>query len=406
MKKNFEKIHVFRSFFRGRNDIVPRFWYSPKSGKTGYTPICKNEWQYPLCRKGQKHFPCFSCPHADYARFSSRLLLDHFRGRHILGLYPLLPDHHCFLIAADFDNHNGMNHPLKDIHNLYEVCRFQEISCHVLRSKSGRGFHAWFFFRNAVPAAKARCAVHALLEEAEALKDEFSAFDRLFPAQDSLSAKKFGNLIALPFQGQASRKGHTLFLDPVSGFRHPCPDQWKYLQSIRKTDESELDDLLSAWQLEWENSMDAAGETAKMKSASGIIRPPADFSKIASHCPFIAHCRDDARTLPEPEWYVLLTISARCKDGDRLSHCLSAPYPRYTWKETQAKIQRALHCTGPYCCRTIKKINPFYCKKCRYAGKIKSPIILGNSFFNDYPQGRAFFPPGNLPNMSELRQFC
>src|SRR5262245_57889164 len=41
---NAEKVALFRSLFRGRDDVFPRRWENPKAGKTGYAPVCNNEW--------------------------------------------------------------------------------------------------------------------------------------------------------------------------------------------------------------------------------------------------------------------------------------------------------------------------------------------------------------------------
>jgi len=41
---NRQKISLFRSLFRGREDVYPRLWISKKSGKQGYSPVCENEW--------------------------------------------------------------------------------------------------------------------------------------------------------------------------------------------------------------------------------------------------------------------------------------------------------------------------------------------------------------------------
>lgn len=38
------KIALFRSLFRGREDVYPRRFESRKSGKSGYAPACGNEW--------------------------------------------------------------------------------------------------------------------------------------------------------------------------------------------------------------------------------------------------------------------------------------------------------------------------------------------------------------------------
>ena len=39
-----EKIEYFLSVFKGREDVYARRYHSTTTGKTGYTPVCKNEW--------------------------------------------------------------------------------------------------------------------------------------------------------------------------------------------------------------------------------------------------------------------------------------------------------------------------------------------------------------------------
>ena len=38
-----EKVALFRSLFRGREDVFARRWFSASSGKSGYQPVCSNE---------------------------------------------------------------------------------------------------------------------------------------------------------------------------------------------------------------------------------------------------------------------------------------------------------------------------------------------------------------------------
>ena len=38
-----DKIALFRSLFRGRTDVFPKRWDNPKTGKSGYSPACRNE---------------------------------------------------------------------------------------------------------------------------------------------------------------------------------------------------------------------------------------------------------------------------------------------------------------------------------------------------------------------------
>jgi len=45
------KIALFRSLFRGREDVYPRRFESRKTGKSGYAPACSNEWVRGICEK-------------------------------------------------------------------------------------------------------------------------------------------------------------------------------------------------------------------------------------------------------------------------------------------------------------------------------------------------------------------
>ena len=55
-----EKIEYFLSVFKGREDVYARRYHSTTTGKTGYTPVCKNEWMHGLCDK--KKYRCAECP--------------------------------------------------------------------------------------------------------------------------------------------------------------------------------------------------------------------------------------------------------------------------------------------------------------------------------------------------------
>ena len=46
-----EKIALFRSLFRGREDVFPQRWENVRTGKAGYAPACGNEWMPGLCDK-------------------------------------------------------------------------------------------------------------------------------------------------------------------------------------------------------------------------------------------------------------------------------------------------------------------------------------------------------------------
>ena len=344
------KINLFKQLFRGRRDVVPRYWES-KNGKSGFNPIRK---------KGE------------YVPLTNDLLWHHFKGNCILGVYPLREDNTCHFIAADLDNHTGNFNPLRDIKEYYEVCRINDVPCYILRSKSGAGFHAYIFFEKAVPAWKARIVAKALLQEAQIYCKD-SSFDRLFPSQDKLSGKGFGNLIALPFQGRAAKQGNTLFLRPDTGFIEPYEKslQFKIMAEVKKVDESVLNGLMDQWSLKKPMNFYTFGQTTD-------YRKP-DLNLMIRGCAFIAHCRDDAISLSYMEWRAMISNVVRCKDGKRFVHQLSKPYKGYNPAETDHQIERALDFPHPLTCRYIQnEITSEYCKSCKHYKKITgSPAGFG-----------------------------
>ena len=366
---------VIMETFQARTDIVAEKWISKKNGKSGYSPICKNKWKKGKCQIGSKSGnACDGCEYKEYTELSNDLIQKHIEGKIILGVYPLLDDNTCHFIAGDFDNHDGKRDPLSDVKAFYYVCEVQEIPCYILRSSSGNGFHAYIFFSSAVPAWKARIVMFALLREADVIGEDqnLSSFDRLFPNQDEHSNGRIGNLIALPFQGEASKNGHTLILDPESGFADPYENQMEILTNIDKIDEQILDKIIENWELK-------KPPTNQYTCSPPVENnyPEAEYNLIKHGCPFIFHCETDASSLSEPEWWSMVTIVCQCKDGKSLVHELSEPYPKYDHSETERKVDDALKC-GPHTCRYIMdNINSSYCPSCLNYGIVKSPVVIG-----------------------------
>src|SRR4030066_1282535 len=96
-----EKVALFRSLFRGREDVFPKLWENTKTGRKGYGPACSNEWVGGVCRKPR--VKCGSCSHRAFLPVTNQGRPDHLQGQHVIGVYPLLPDKTCFFLAADFD---------------------------------------------------------------------------------------------------------------------------------------------------------------------------------------------------------------------------------------------------------------------------------------------------------------
>lgn len=105
----------------------------------------------------------------------------------------------------------------------------------------------------------------------------------------------------------------------------------------------------------------------------------ADFDKIlAAGCIFCQHIVNDADSLPEPHWFLGMSIIARCKNGEELAHKYSEPYHRYNQQETQAKYEQAREKNAPAKCVTIAmSTSGEFCRGCSQKGKISSPVVLG-----------------------------
>lgn len=230
------KIALFRSLFRGREDVYPRRFESLKTDRHGYAPVCRNEWVRGICEKPK--IRCEDCTHRAFVAVSDDVVRKHLLGKDpqdrserdfTMGVYPMLPDETCWFLAADFDKTSWQ----EDTRVFLETCQLFDIPTALERSRSGNGGHIWIFFSEPVPAALARNMGAFLLTQTMERRPEIGldSYDRFFPSQDTLPKGGFGNLIALPLQKKPRKQGHSLFLD--ENFV-PYEDQWMFLTSLRR----------------------------------------------------------------------------------------------------------------------------------------------------------------------------
>ena len=212
------KVALFRSLFRGREDVYALRW--ERNGRSGYAPALR-----PGVPRGRQY------QHGadDYLPLTVEVVRGHLLGAHTLGIYPLLRDDTCWFLAFDFDK-DGWR---QDVLATLEACDDLGIPAALERSRSGQGAHLWVFFARPVAASIARSLGSAVLSRAldHRYQIGLDSYDRLFPSQDTLPAGGFGNLIAVPLQGASRRNANTVFLDRSFA---PYPDQWQFLSSIRK----------------------------------------------------------------------------------------------------------------------------------------------------------------------------
>ncbi len=114
-----QKIELFRSLFRGRDDVYAARWESP-DGRHGYSPVAQ-----------RKHVP-----------LTDQAVHDHLSGKQTLGVYPLLRDETCWILAVDFDKKSWQ----KDTTAFLKTCHDLHVPAALERSRSGKGGHIWIFF--------------------------------------------------------------------------------------------------------------------------------------------------------------------------------------------------------------------------------------------------------------------
>ena len=81
VSSNAEKVALFRSLFRGRDDVFPRRWENAKTGKAGYAPACHNEWVRGICEKPR--IKCSNCPNQAFMPVVEDVVKSHLQGRDV-----------------------------------------------------------------------------------------------------------------------------------------------------------------------------------------------------------------------------------------------------------------------------------------------------------------------------------
>jgi superfamily II DNA or RNA helicase len=219
-----KRIALFRSLFRGREDVYARRW--ERGENSGYSPAAAKDWRAihrsrpedrkRIERETRRFFP-----------ITDAVLEGHLLGEETIGIYPLLPDETCWFLAADFDKKTWEYDSLAFL----ESCQELDVPAYRERSRSGKGGHIWIFFDRAIPAITARKLGCAILTRTMERRHQvgLDSYDRFFPNQDTMPKGGFGNLIALPLQRIPRKAGNSVF---INAELDPYTDQWQFLASI------------------------------------------------------------------------------------------------------------------------------------------------------------------------------
>jgi hypothetical protein len=339
-------IDGYRQYFAGRDDVFA-------FGRVDYTT---NKARYFM----------------ENAALTDDVLQSHIEGTELVGVYPMSPESKVKWFALDVDHAkdedgNVVPEPFPQAWQdaVAQANALEAAGLHVYleRSRSGEGVHVWGFLDDWVDAALVRKAIKPLLISTD-------TFDRMYPVQDELSEKKpYGNLIALPFHGQAIEKGNGMFLDKVTGEEIAIS---YFLDNVR-TNSPAVIAMLAAKapktrQSATGNSTDSRSLPVVEMGADGgrPSRPLVGVLKLVSHygCDFMRNAYAQRKALPEPAWYAAIGQLTCFENGRDAAHVFSMGHAKYNASEVDSKYDHALE-NPPVGCAYIHEHFPRQaCKSC------------------------------------------
>lgn len=230
-----QRIDLYQSYFRGRDDVYAQRWF--KNSAKQYSPVVQKKYcSYdPITKKR-----IISAPPgvSVYEKLTDNVIYNHLSKDNNLaiGLYVIVNNDECYLAAIDFDGSNWQ----KETILVATTIEYYNLPYILERSQSGNGAHIWFFFDKPIKAKKARqfCSSFITLAMKKSTLIKMHSYDRIFPTQDTIPKKGFGNLIALPLEGCSRQNNNSVFVDKEF---EVYENQWEVLKSTEKINEKEVD---------------------------------------------------------------------------------------------------------------------------------------------------------------------
>lgn len=351
-----QAVSHYLDLFAGREDCFARQWANKPEGKQGYVPVRR-----PM----------------DFGDAE-----EHLAGRKTYGIYLLKSDSTVRLAVMDVDlDAKFRDRKLKaDEKRLlkreftYLVSRLKEEAkkadlSPLLEFSGGKGFHFWFFFSSPVAAGRARQILGSLKA---GIAPDLSAFNmEVFPKQDHLSGKGYGNLVKLP-----------LGIHRLTGKKSYFPD------CQDRSTEAQLAHLGRVQP----SSIEGVGAALhRLKREKIVVHPRMqqwagqfpDLAKLERLCPplgqVIAACRQGKSPSVREEKVLFQTIGFLPKSGTYIHHLL-AFLPEYNPHMVDYKLSRLRG--SPLGCRRIHSLLSYSADLCTFQGSpeyIHPLLHLGES---------------------------
>ncbi|OQX18741.1 MAG: hypothetical protein BWK76_06615 [Desulfobulbaceae bacterium A2] len=316
MRRDQEDILLFMRIFRGRDDAFARQWADREQDRQGYAPV---------------HRP-----------MSPVDVAEHLAGKRTYGIYLLDQNSTTHVGVVDVDlikelrpreamlrqQANIRRESLYLHQQMLERAKKHGLTC-IAEISGGKGYHFWFPVAEPVEASVMRRALQQLTL---GLPGDVRCFAlEIFPKQDQVSGKGFGNLVKLPL-GIHRGTGKPSWL--VLAKDRERDSQFAYLRTLSPSPVEALRSLAGTHQ-----------------SAAVLVHPrharwAADYPELATlenRCAMLGQVMAtlrSARTLSVREEKVLLGTLAHLPRGRLLIHHLCSGLPEYNRPLTDYKISR------------------------------------------------------------------
>lgn len=191
-----------------------------------------------------------------YEALSPEIVRQHLKGEKTLGCYLLDKNSMTRLLCIDIDI-KSLDQNADEATTVARVSetatKLQVFAAEIIKSfaaaglqlypeKSGfKGLHLWGFFAEPVPARLVRLIARTVLDKIP-MPGEFNI--DLFPGQDYLSGKGFGNLIKIPLGIHRKTGSRALFLHPSTFETIVRPVA--FLEAVRLHDNEEIKKIVNA----------------------------------------------------------------------------------------------------------------------------------------------------------------
>lgn len=333
----------FMELFSGREDCFARQWADRETGKQGYSPVRR-----PM-EIGDVE--------------------EHLKGRKTYGIYLLRMDGTVKTAVMDVDltkdfRVKGLkadDRALAKREGTYVYSRIRELAGELglrpaVEYSGGKGFHFWFFFERPIEASRARRPLERIRN---ALYRDLRAFHlEVFPKQDHLSGKGFGNLVKLPL-GVHRLSGKRSYF--IQCRERSLEAQMEFLQHVRATDVH----LLAAKEKEWTET-----KVVVHPRVQKWTNDYPELSKLEALCPplgqVIATLRQ-GKAVSTREEKVLFQTLGFLPRAKTLLHALMAGQSDYNPHLVDYHLSRLRG--GPLGCRRIHSLLGFTGDLCAFSEK-------------------------------------